>query len=288
MQMAKTAGLPPRDIAEQVKAAIEAAPPPHLERVDVAGPGFLNFFLSPSWLHDVLREVVTAGDSLRAGRLATRPEDQPRVRLAEPHRAPPRRRRARGLPSATPSPTCSSPRARTCTAEYYLNDAGEQLGHVRELAATPGTGARSRLRTAIAASTSSRWPRACEPSSATTFRSSRRASGVTRRRCARGLREDLERIGVHFDTWFSERTLHERGDVDEVLRLLGERGYTYEQDGAVWLRTSELGDQRDRVLVRSDGEPDVPLPTTSRTTATSSPAGGSTSSTSGAPTTTAR
>src|SRR5205085_1804975 len=68
-----------------------------------------------------------------------------------------------------------------------------------------------------------------------------------------GLREDLGRIGVHFDTWFSERTLHDRGDVAEILRLLGERGHTYEQDGAVWLRTSEFGDQRDRVLVRSDG-----------------------------------
>src|SRR2546423_1825998 len=61
MQMTKAAKLPPREIADRVKAAIEAAPPPHLERVDVAGPGFLNFFLSPSWLHDVLREVVTAG-----------------------------------------------------------------------------------------------------------------------------------------------------------------------------------------------------------------------------------
>ena len=58
---------------------------------------------------------------------------------------------------------------------------------------------------------------------------------------------------MHFDTWFSERTLHDRGDVAEVLRLLGERGHTYEQDGATWLRTSEFGDQRDRVLVRSDG-----------------------------------
>src|SRR5256714_10368051 len=72
-------------------------------------------------------------------------------------------------------------------------------------------------------------------------------------RVVEGLREDLGRIGVHFDTWFSERTLHDRGDVAEVLRLLGERGHTYEQDGATWLRTSEFGDQRDRVLVRSDG-----------------------------------
>jgi arginyl-tRNA synthetase len=69
----------------------------------------------------------------------------------------------------------------------------------------------------------------------------------------REIREDLERIGVVFDTWFSERTLHEGGAVDVVLRELDERGFVYEHDGARWLRSSELGDQRDRVLVKSDG-----------------------------------
>jgi arginyl-tRNA synthetase len=58
---------------------------------------------------------------------------------------------------------------------------------------------------------------------------------------------------VHFDTWFSERTLHERGDVAEVLELLDRRGVTYEKDGAKWFRATDFGDQRDRVLVKSDG-----------------------------------
>src|SRR5262249_23514561 len=67
------------------------------------------------------------------------------------------------------------------------------------------------------------------------------------------VRNDLGRIGVHFDTWFSERTLHERGDVADVLRMLEERGLVYEKDGARWLRSTDFGDPRDRVLVRSDG-----------------------------------
>jgi arginyl-tRNA synthetase len=67
------------------------------------------------------------------------------------------------------------------------------------------------------------------------------------------LKDDLGRIGVHFDTWFSERTLHERGDVAEVLALLEKRGYVYDNEGARWIRTTDFGDQRDRVLVRSDG-----------------------------------
>ncbi len=67
------------------------------------------------------------------------------------------------------------------------------------------------------------------------------------------LREDLGRIGVHFDTWFSERTLHESGKVGSVLERLKAADLTYEQDGATWLRAEDLGDQRDRVLVKSDG-----------------------------------
>ena len=60
-------------------------------------------------------------------------------------------------------------------------------------------------------------------------------------------------VGVHFDTWFSERTLHERGEVADVLAQLTAKGFVYEHDGARWLRTTDFGDQRDRVLVRSDG-----------------------------------
>ena len=69
----------------------------------------------------------------------------------------------------------------------------------------------------------------------------------------RELEADLARIGVHFDTWFSERTLHERGEVERVLADLETRGATFVADGATWLRTTDQGDQHDRVLVKSDG-----------------------------------
>ena len=69
------------------------------------------------------------------------------------------------------------------------------------------------------------------------------------------IERDLGRIGVHFDTWFSERTLHERGDAISVLDALRTRGVVYESEGAEWLRSTDFGDQRDRVLVKSDGSP---------------------------------
>jgi arginyl-tRNA synthetase len=79
------------------------------------------------------------------------------------------------------------------------------------------------------------------------------ASEWGHRRVVQSLRDDLARVGVHFDTWFSERTLHERGEVADVLAQLTAKGFVYEHDGARWLRSTDFGDQRDRVLVRSDG-----------------------------------
>jgi arginyl-tRNA synthetase len=79
------------------------------------------------------------------------------------------------------------------------------------------------------------------------------ASEWGHRLVVQSLKHDLARVGVQFDTWFSERTLHDRGEVSDVLAQLTAKGFVYERDGARWLRSSEFGDQRDRVLVRSDG-----------------------------------
>jgi arginyl-tRNA synthetase len=257
MQMAKTAGLPPRDIAEQVKAAIEAAPPPHLERVDVAGPGFLNFFLSPSWLHDVLREVVTAGDSY--GQDDSQHGRKINLEFVSLNPTGPiHAGGARWVAVGDAVANLLVAQGAVVHREYYLNDAGGQLDafgsslYARYRGEEPPEdGYRGEYLVEMAASMRAELGDDVTPEQA-------REWGY--QEAVRSVQRDLERIGVRFDTWFSERTLHERSDVEEVLRLLGERGYTYEQDGAVWLRTSELGDQRDRVLVKSDGTPTYLLP----------------------------
>src|SRR5690606_10055742 len=79
-------------------------------------------------------------------------------------------------------------------------------------------------------------------------------------RVKRELRESLAAIGVEFDTWFSERSLVESGAIEATLADLRERGMAFDQDGAVWLRSTELGDDKDRGLVKSDGEPTYLLP----------------------------
>ncbi len=250
MQMTKAAKLPPREIADRVKAALEAAPPPHLERVDVAGPGFLNFFLSPSWLHDVLREVVAAGDSYGQDDSLHGQKINLEFVSANPT-GPLHAGGGRWVAVGDAIANLLVAQGADVHREYYLNDAGNQLGtfgaslYARYRGEEPPEdGYRGQYLVEMARDLHRELGDDVSIAEATEW-------GYER--VVEGLREDLGRIGVHFDTWFSERTLHDRGDVAEVLRLLGERGHTYEQDGATWLRTSEFGDQRDRVLVRSDG-----------------------------------
>jgi arginyl-tRNA synthetase len=257
MRMAKAAKLPPREIADRIKNAIDAAPPPHVERVEVAGPGYLNFFLSPSWLHDVLREVVIAreaygrGDALHGRRINL---EFVSLNPTGPIHAG----GARWVAVGDAVANLLDAQGATVHREYYLNDAGGQLdtfgaslyARYRD-EEPPEDGYRGDYLVEMAAGLRSELGDDVTPEQA-------REWGY--RDAVRSVQRDLERIGVRFDTWFSERTLHDRGDVTEVLRILGERGSTYEQDGAVWLRTSDLGDQRDRVIVKSDGTPTYLLP----------------------------
>jgi arginyl-tRNA synthetase len=257
MQMAKAAQLPPPEIAARVKSEIDAARPPNLERVEIAGPGFLNFFLSPSWLHDVLREVVAAGDAYGQGdALHGRRINLEFVSLNPT--GPIHAGGARWVAVGDAIANLLAAQGAVVNREYYLNDAGGQLdtfgaslyaryrneeppedGYRGEYLVEMANGMRAELGDDVTAQQAREW-------------------GY--QDAVRSVQRDLERIGVRFDTWFSERTLHDRGDVTEVLRILGEGGSTYEQDGAVWLRTSELGDQRDRVIVKSDGTPTYLLP----------------------------
>jgi arginyl-tRNA synthetase len=252
LQLAKRVGRPPREVAQALADALMASPPAHLERVEIAGPGFLNLYLGPGWLHDVLRAVV--GDGQAYGRnesLAGR-----RINLefvsanpTGPLHAGGGRWVAVGDAIANLLVACGA----TVEREYLLNDAGTQLDlfgasllacyHGQEPPEEGYQGAylsdmANRLRAEL-------------------------GEGVTQEQArewgyqqvVNEVRADLDRIGVHFDTWFSERTLHQRGDVADVVEALRGKGLVEERDGATWLRATELGDTRDRVLLRSDGTP---------------------------------
>jgi arginyl-tRNA synthetase len=250
LQVAKPAGLPPREAAGRIVAALEAAAPRHVERIEIAGPGFVNFHLAPTWLHEVLRDVVAEGDRYGHGSGLAGWRINLEFVSANPT-GPLHAGGGRWVAVGDALANLLAAQGAEVHREYYLNDAGNQLDlfaaslHARYEGRTPPEGGyqgqylvemADRMRAALGDEVTEE-----------------QAGEWGYEDVKRLLRDDLARIGVHFDTWFSERTLHERGEVERVLTELGSRGATFEHEGATWLRTTDFGDQRDRVLVKSDG-----------------------------------
>ena len=144
------------------------------------------------------------------------------------------------------------------TREFYYNDAGAQIENlalsVQARAQEPaGRGARGCPRTATTASTSARSRSATSTRSGTTSATSRRSASSRSPRCARSRTRDLQAFGVKFDDYYLESSLYTDGQVDATVQALVASGKTYEQDGALWLRTTDYGDDKDRVMRKSDG-----------------------------------
>jgi arginyl-tRNA synthetase len=250
LQIAKPAGVPPREAAQRLAAEIEAHPPEHLARVEVAGPGFVNLHLAPTWLHDVLRAVVARGARFGHGDGLAGQRINLEFVSANPT-GPLHAGGGRWVAVGDALANLLASQGAEVHREYYLNDAGTQLDifgaslHARYTGSPlPEDGYQGQYLIEMA-------DRMRAELGDDVTEEQAREWGY--RDVVRQLQRDLGRIGVHFDTWFSERTLHERGDVARVLAALQARGATFEQDGAVWLRATDFGDQRDRVLVRSDG-----------------------------------
>jgi arginyl-tRNA synthetase len=250
MQLTKTVGMPPREIAAKLVAELERERPAGLDRVDIAGPGFLNLFLAPTWLHDVLRAVVAQGDRYGHGDALAGQRINLEFVSANPT-GPLHAGGARWVAVGDALANLLAAQGAEVHREYYLNDAGNQLD-------------------TFAASLIARYERRTPPEDgyhgqylvdmAAQLRAALgddvavdEAKEWGYREVVRTLQDDLARISVNFDTWFSERTLHESGAVTRVLDDLRQRGVVDERDGAVWLRATDFGDQRDRVLVKSDG-----------------------------------
>ena len=146
------------------------------------------------------------------------------------------------------------------TREYYFNDSGSQVERLglSVLALSRGRGACRRM--ATTARTSPTWRVTC-PASVAEQASADRARGGwiagewASERVRAGIEASLEKLGVHFDVWKSEGSLHAQGWVERGIEQLKQAGYMYEQDGALWFRSTDFGDDKDRVVIRSNGEP---------------------------------
>jgi arginyl-tRNA synthetase len=250
LQLAKPMRANPLELAQRIADALVAADVPHVAKVEVARPGFVNIFLAPSWLHDVLRDVVAAGNAYgTSDALADRHINLEFV-SANPT-GPLHAGGGRWVAVGDAIANLLAAQGATVHREYYLNDAGTQLD-------------------LFAASLYARYRGEAPPEDgyqgqylvdlASELRAERGDDVSIEDACEWGyqhivdaLKNDLARIGVHFDTWFSERVLHSRGDVADVIAQLEARGHVFDHEGARWLRTTDFGDARDRVIVRSDG-----------------------------------
>lgn len=251
MLLAPGLGEPPREIAERLRAMLRRRLGERAARIDVAGPGFLNVFLDDRWHRAAVTRLLDAGDRLGAGR----PEHPERILVEFVSANPTGPLTAAGGRHAAYGDALArvlSLAGHQVEREYYVNDVGGQVRLLAESIAariagepTPEGGYEGDYIGELAERLAAELPGA--------------DAAVLERAATERMRESieatLERFRVRFDRWFSERSLHDGDAVSEVLSELRERGRAYEHDGALWLRTAELGDDKDRVLVRADGEP---------------------------------
>jgi arginyl-tRNA synthetase len=274
MVLARAAKRPPRQIAE---AIIKHFPPrPEVARLEVAGPGFINVFLAPAWCASALREILQGGPAYGCG------EDQAgqRVRLefvsANPT-GPLVIVNARAAAIGDSLARLMRARGAQVTTEFYINDAGTQFEALArsfearlrqamgESAALPENGYPGEYLIELAAEYQSEHKLAT-PEDLTAHLARVAAGHVTEYlgrwavdRMVAGQRRVLSEYGVEFDVWSSEqRDVRDRGLPAKVLAELADRGLSYEADGALWFRSTQVGedaaDDKDRVLRRSSGE----------------------------------
>ncbi|MCO8127679.1 arginine--tRNA ligase [Acidimicrobiia bacterium EGI L10123] len=257
MASAKAAGRAPRDIAGDLVAALEQADIAHVDSVEIAGPGFVNFRLTPSWLHDVLVEVVEGGTDGYA-----RPDVGAGTKVniefvsANPN-GPLHAGHGRGAAYGDSVARIMERTGFDVTREFYLNDRGVQMARYAEslLARKRGEPV---PKDGYGGEYVADWAAEMPDDVADAGIDAVRSWGYDR--ALADQREVLAAFHVHFDVWSSEQALVDSGAMDAALADLRERGHAYDADGATWLRSTEFGDDKDRPLLKSDGDPTYLLP----------------------------
>ncbi|MCU0807176.1 MAG: arginine--tRNA ligase [Candidatus Contendobacter sp.] len=301
LALAKTARRKPRELAEQLVAALPASD--GVARVEIAGAGFINFFLTPSAYQTVVNEILDQGDAFGRSELGGSRRVQVEFVSANPT-GPLHVGHGRGAAFGATVANLLEAIGYQVHREYYVNDAGRQMNilatsiwlryleHCGEKFRFPSNGYRGDYVRDIAARLYAERGGAYIVAATQIFRNlpqdevqdedgaiviagdkeahidalverAQRLLGDHHYRYIfeRGLntilddiRDDLREFGVVYDEWYSERTLAECGAVNRTINRLRDAGYVYEQDGALWFRSSAFGDEKDRVVERENGQ----------------------------------
>jgi arginyl-tRNA synthetase len=263
LRRAREAGMSPKALAEELVGAL-SVDSGFVQKVRIAGPGFINLFMAPAYLHDLARRIAhqgTAGLWPRPGEGLTA---QVEFCSANPT-GPLSVGRGRGLVLGDTIANLLDAAGYAVTREYYYNDAGRQmrllgesvLARWREIhggqPAFPDDGYRGQYITDIARNLSRTGSEHSPPTV-------QECTHFAEREIFRAIKRTTARLGVSFDVLFNEASLHSDGKVERILRRLDSEGLTFEKDGARWLKGVRLGLGGDRVLVKATGEPTYRLP----------------------------
>jgi len=263
LQLARPARLAPLKIAEIIKNHFQA--PDYLAEVSVVPPGFFNFRLGQRWLQEEVNRILEAGNDYGRFNLGEGQKAQVEYVSANPT-GPITFHRSRGGVMGDTLSRALDAAGYDVTREYYYNDAGRQVTMLGESV---------RLRYLeildqpivfsdehyqgdyiidLAQELEAEHGQSLMDAPVSFF------SDYAVKRISDGQKESLKRINIEFDNYFREQSLYESGRVWETLDLMRENGYVYEKEDAQWFRSTDLGDDQDRVLVKASGEPTYRLP----------------------------
>ncbi|CQR46136.1 Arginine--tRNA ligase [Paraliobacillus sp. PM-2] len=261
MQLARIAKKAPRQIAEDIIANLDQAKA-SVNEIEIAGPGFINFFMDNSYLTDLIPVILKEQDAYGKTNAGNGHKMQVEFVSANPtgdlHLG-----HARGAAVGDSLCNILDAAGYNVEREYYINDAGNQINNLaisveaRYMQALgrewpmPEDGYHGKdiitLGEELAANYKDEWVNKPEEERLAFFRSYGLKYELKK------LAADLEQFRVTFDHWFSETSLYEEGKIEPALNVLKEKDYTYEKDAATWFRTTDFGDDKDRVLIKNDG-----------------------------------
>lgn len=261
MVLTKIAKRNPREIAQAIVDNLDTSKA-HVKEIDIAGPGFINFYLDNQYLTQIIPEAINKGDqfgyadqSKNTNILLEYVSANPTGDLHIGH--------ARNAAVGDSLANILIAAGYNVTREYYINDAGNQITNLARSIETryfealgdtshemPEDGYNGKDIIEIGKDLANKHPEIKDYSDEERLKTFRQL-GVDYEMDK--LKRDLADFNVHFDNWFSETSLYENGAIDNTLAKMKELGYTYEADGATWLRTSDFKDDKDRVLIKKDG-----------------------------------
>ncbi len=259
MVLTKLAKRNPREIAQAIVDNLDVQKA-DISKIDIAGPGFINFYMDNAYLTGIITEALTKKEDFGKGE----PKDE-RILVEYVSANPTGSLHIGHARNAAVGDTLSnvlSAAGYDVLREYYINDAGKQIENLAysiearflqalgEDKALPADGYHGKDIIEIGKDLAEKHPEYKDVEEAERIKAFRKL-GLDYE--MEKLKKDLTEFNVHFDNWFSETSLYENKEIDKALEQMRQRGYIFEEDGATWLRTTEFGDDKDRVLIKKDG-----------------------------------